>query len=244
MTAFVRLALGLGCAAVAAPASAANPPVLHHPSGPLPDCPPDPCPPLVGAPCPPPAAACRTPKVVVEMSQPEVRFVAPSGGGSGGAGSGGAAGGVVLPPDRSGASGKFCSFLNLSINRSRTRFAGGGVGQPVTTVVPAFATATIPIALQTTQFAAATESAVLGGRGLTQVEAAELIRDLVRRESARQESAPAPAASCADLKARVDRIEQRLDQIEKKVEGIAGKLDKLTAGPAGLPPVPTPPPGP
>jgi hypothetical protein len=250
MTLFLRLALGVGCAAAAAPASAANPP---HPD----PCPPDPCPPIASCPvpCPPAAGPCRTPKVVVEMSQPEVRFVAPSCGSAGGSAGGAGGGGVAVLPGGGGGgdSRKLCSFLNLSINRSRTKLVGGGVGgvgQPVTTTVPAFATATIPIAFQTTQFTTATESALLGARGgVSQAELAELVRDAVRRESARadngrQESAPVPAGpSCAELKTRVDRIEQRLEQIEKKVEVIAGKLDRLNAPTAGSPamPVPIPP---
>ena len=105
----------------------------------------------------------------------------------------------------------------------------------MTTVVPAFATATIPIGLQTTRFVTGTELSLLGTRqesALSQGEISDLIRESIRRETtrqetARQESAPQTGPSCAELKTRVDRIEQRLDQIEKKVDAIATKLNKL-----------------
>jgi hypothetical protein len=234
------LRLPFTCGLLSLTASAA---LATEPSIPLPmpmqvgdPCPPSaiPCPPAYS--CPAEAVPCRNQKVVVEMSQPEIRFVTPGGGGAP----------VAAGHDRGGehadcksnSNSKSCSFLNLSINRTRTKLLGGGVGgfppQPITTIVPSFATATIPIALQTTQFVGGTEAFALGSRrdSLTTGEAAELIREIVRRENARldtgrTEAAPVASSTCSELKSRVDKIENRLEQIEKRVDSIAAKLSKL-----------------
>jgi hypothetical protein len=106
--------------------------------------------------------------------------------------------------------------------------------QPITTVVPAYATATIPIAFQTTRFAVGTESAFIGARSGAEIsrnDIAEAVREGLQQEAARrQESARETAPktdSCADLKNRLDQVEKRLEQVEKQVEGIAAKVNKL-----------------
>jgi hypothetical protein len=226
-------------APVAAPVSDPSPPSII------------PCP-TACAPCPVPcptvrsAPSCKTPKIVVEMSQPEIRFVAAKSSGSCAPTCVPACAPAPAAAPCENHAQKSCSLFNLYLNRSRTKLMGGGAGgvgampQQVTTVVPAFATATVPIALQTTQFVSgSTEMAAFGARresALVQAELADALRETVRRELARQESARAESAkaesaaagpSCAELKTRVDQIEKRLEQIEKKVESIANKLNKL-----------------
>lgn len=183
--------------------------------------------------CSPCQPACPAPpKVVVEMSQPEIHFAAPcrSGGGC-------QKGGGGCPP-RSKA-----SFVNINISRVKSRIqgglpGGGGALQPVTTVVPAYATATIPIAFQTTQYAAYGAQAGLLGTGVAGRQASELsradIQDMVReafqREAAERQAAQrqaSPLDGCAELKGRVDKIENRLTDLENQVKGILKKLTAL-----------------
>jgi hypothetical protein len=161
--------------------------------------------------------------VVVELSQPEVRFVAPRRP-------------APVCREEQPCAPKAPSIFHLTVNRLRSRLAGvgpAGVQQPVTTIIPAFATATIPIALQTTRFAAA--GAEFGFAGafrreageLSRAEIEELVREALKRESARVSESAQQRDVCTELKERVARVEKRLEQIEKQVEGIAKKLDKL-----------------
>jgi chromosome segregation ATPase len=101
--------------------------------------------------------------------------------------------------------------------------------------MPAYATATIPLAIQTTRYAVAgAEFGALGNAvgvrrdtELSRSAIEEAVREALRQENAVQrESAPAKD-SCAELKTRIESVEKRLDQIEKQVQSIAGKLDQL-----------------
>src|SRR5207249_4644088 len=117
---------------------------------------PEACPPPCQVECAPCRMARRScaaapPKVLVELSQPEVHYVAPRGQGNCGAGP--CAGGAGRESGEHVYS-KNCSFLNLSINKMRGRGPCAAGMQPVTTMVPAYATATIPIAFQTTRYTA------------------------------------------------------------------------------------------
>jgi len=167
---------------------------------------------------------------VVELSQPEVHFAAPCNQG----------GGCQKQPCCQGR-GK-TSLVSINISKVRGGFFGsGGLGaaavpQAVTSVVPAFATATIPIALQTTQFAVGTQSALFGAAqqsaALTRGDIESIVRQAFEREAAEREAAQRQAAQrqggerdpCADLKARVEKIETRLGEIEKQVQRISTKL--------------------
>jgi hypothetical protein len=171
--------------------------------------------------------------VLVELSQPEVHVVP--------ARHAGAPAGAPCQKEQAACCPKTCSFLNLSINKVHSKSLGGapGVPQAVTTVVPAYATATIPIALQTTRFTTEVGVAETVRReaALSRSDIAELVREAMRREAAQQrEAAPQPEAAprqepcadvCAELKTRVDQIEKRLGQIEKQVKGIETKLNQL-----------------
>ncbi len=209
------------------------------PAGPA-NCPPPCLPPC--EPCPPP---CAPPKVVVELSQPEVRFTAPC---------------RTQAPCAKEAAGK---LVNINISKIKNRPFGGAPGaglQPVTSIVPAFATATIPIAFQTTRFVGAAGAEFgFAGAGVARREFAaefsrseieELVREAVRRESALREAARVESAqresalresaqreaakreaaqrdSCAELKARLDRVEKRVGEIETQVNAIITKLSKM-----------------
>jgi hypothetical protein len=165
--------------------------------------------------------------VIVEMSPPEVHVAAPC---------------RTAPPCAEGKCGRSkASFVNINISKVKSRFQGGIApgAQPVTTIVPAYATATIPIAIQTTRFAVGEQSALFGARGeagaLGRSDVEEAIREGVRRELDRREEAQrqsarrqdVPADQCAELKKRVEAVEKRLEQVEKQVEGIVAKLAKL-----------------
>jgi hypothetical protein len=192
-------------------------------------CPPE-CEPVVE--CPP--CASRPQKIVVEMSQPEVRFVAPPR--------------PCAPSEKGcGPAGKPVCSSFININRIRTKIFGapgpglGAAGAPraVTSVIPAYATATIPIALQTTRYFAGAEYGVFGAgaarreaAGLSRAEIEEMVREAVRAESARRaEAAPKAEAgardACAELKERVDRIEKRLGDLEQKLDATLKKIEKL-----------------
>ena len=173
------------------------------------------------------------------MSQPEVHFVAPRSNQA------------VVPCSGTGEGAGCCpksgSFFNYNKVCISSKVVGGVLAavapQAVTSVVPAFATATIPIALQTTRFVSGAElGLVSGGAGvagretgteLSRAEIADIVRDAVRKESARRETAPqrpeaAPQGdACSDLKSRVDGIEKRLGQIEKQVGSIEEKLKQV-----------------
>jgi hypothetical protein len=185
-------------------------------------------------PCPAPApSCCPSPKVVVEMSQPEVRFTAPPCRSS-----------APCQAEQAQQRSKMCSFFNVNISKTKSQLVGGVSGaalQPVTSIVPAYATATIPIAFQTTRFAAVGTEFGLAGVGRREFAAGEfsrsdveeMVRDAVRREAAlqrdggRRTEAALQNGDCAELKARIEKVEQRLGQIEKQVEGIVTKINKL-----------------
>jgi hypothetical protein len=176
-------------------------------------------------PCPS-SPNCQTPKVIVELSQPEIHFAAPCRA------SAGSGAGPCQREQPAKESPKSCSLFNISINKVKSRsFGGGATGQPVTTVVPAFATATIPIAFQTTRTTTVgTELGQLGTRETARADLEDMVREAVRRETAKQPPATEAAPQrdgCAELKGRMDKVEQRLDQIEKQVQGIVTKIDKL-----------------
>jgi hypothetical protein len=190
--------------------------------------------PTCDAPPCPPACPASPPKVVVELSQPEVHFTAPCRQDSG------------CEKGGCGAGRSKTSLFNLSISKVRNRIQGGvPVGaQPVTSIIPAFATATIPIAFQTTQFATfGAQSALVGTRQaaeLTRSDIQDMVRQAFEREAAEREAAQRQAAerqgaqrqgserdSCAELKARVEKIESRLGEVEKQVQRIATKLKLL-----------------
>jgi hypothetical protein len=179
---------------------------------------------------------------VVELSQPEVHFVAPRLPCYARGPAGCAAPITPCAGEAAAPCSKSCSFLNFSINKVHgkgAQAAGGAALQPVTTVIPSFATATIPIAIQTTRFAAVgAEFGLLGGaaRGgaeISRESIAEAVREAIRQESARtretaREAAPAPAVDvCAQLRTRIESVEKRLDKIEKQVDSIVTKMDKL-----------------
>jgi hypothetical protein len=177
--------------------------------------------------------------VVVELSQPEVCFVPPRRPGG------------ACPKEQAPCAAK-APFINIHKTKIKNKLFGGaggvsGAGRelvPITTVTPAFATATIPIAFQTTRFAAV--GAELGLAGAVRRESAELsradieeaVREALRGEAAAQrevaakrETAQREAATqadaCAELKDRVTRVEKRLEEVEKQVQGIITKLNKL-----------------
>jgi hypothetical protein len=176
--------------------------------------------------CPP---ACTFPNVVVELSQPEVHFVAPRR----------TASAASAQHERASDSrSKICSFLNFNVNKISGGALGAPAVQPVTTVVPAFATATIPIALQTTREFGMVAAARRDTGELSRAEIGDIVREALResdrlreaerqREAALQREAAQQQDSCAELKARIDRVEKRLDQVEKQVQNIATKLSRL-----------------
>jgi hypothetical protein len=200
--------------------------------------------PAPATPCPEvtvPGPACPTPKIELVMSQPEVRVVTAAGHGCGAGGvcKAGACGkaptgkdcGKDCAKDKDCGS-KGCSFLNFSI--TKIKGGAGRSGPTETTVVPAFATATIPIALQTTRtLTGVSESAFIGRRSVSREEVAAAVREALAvereeaaaRESAR-ESATAAQDACAALKDRVTKVEQRLAEIEKTVKQIEEKITK------------------
>ena len=205
-------------------------------------CPPA-CPDLAPAPCPGPVvypAPARRQRVEVVVPPPEViRVPAAAGRGAEVGLVGGEAG---------AAAGRFKScLLNININRTRTKTVGGGGQMPVTQIIPAFATATIPIAFQTTQFTTLTQP--LAGRteaALTRTDIRELARAIAaesaredeargQQESARRgqpesavrgqpETATRATDCCDELKTRLTKVEARLDAIQKQVETIASRL--------------------
>ncbi len=158
--------------------------------------------------------------MVVELAQPEVHFTAPCRPGG------------ICEKGGGGAARSKSSLFNINISKVRSRVQGGvPVGaQAVTSIIPAYATATIPIAFQTTQFAASG----------AQSDIQDLVRQAFEREAAEREAAQRQAAerqgaqrqgserdSCAELKARVEKIETRLGEVEKQVQSIATKLKLL-----------------
>lgn len=199
-----------------------HPQPVVMPPGPIPiPCPPPPCEPVL--PCPPHAVACPavvpcpaptgSRKVEVVFQQPEVRVVSTRPGST--------TGGKPAAQPANYAS-KTCSLFNINLYRNRSKLVGGQA--PVTSVIPAYATATIPIAFQTTTF----------GRqeaAFSRADLESLVRDLVRRDAGRRgsgESAPESGFDkddcCAELKQRLDRVEKRLEAIEKQVERIAQQV--------------------
>ena len=226
-------------AAVALSGRALGDGVLHPPA-PAPVvtelCPtvPVPCP----VSCPTAAPACPTPKIELIVPPPNVRVV--TGGYTGAAGGGvcktGACEKAPAGKDCGHTGSKACSFLNFSITKIKGG-GGAGVGGPTqTTVVPAFATATIPIALQTTRtITGVSESAFVGGaRGFSRADLAEAVREaMFQNESLRRPESDLRRAesdlrteqdSCKELRLRVEKVEKRLDEIEKSVQKIAEKL--------------------
>src|SRR5205085_10094752 len=118
-----------------------------------------------------------------ELSQPQIRCAAPCRS--------------APPCQAAGPCQKPSSYCNVNITKVRSKIFGGmGVGvapTPVTTVVPSFAVATIPIAVQTTRFAAATgaEFGLFGaaaGRRESEFSRTD-IEDMVRREGGLQQRA-------------------------------------------------------
>jgi len=227
--ALVPLSLGLGLFFAS---SVLGGELLHAPM-PVGDGGPSPC---DAPPCPcVPACPASPPKVVVELAQPEVHFTAPCRPGG------------ICEKGGGGAARSKSSLFNINISKVRSRVQGGvPVGaQAVTSIIPAYATATIPIAFQTTQFAAfGAQSALLAGARqaaeLTRTDIQDLVRQAFEREAAEREAAQRQAAerqgaqrqgserdSCAELKARVEKIETRLGEVEKQVQSIATKLKLL-----------------
>jgi hypothetical protein len=210
-------------AALALTGPAAADGVLPHPA------PAVPCP-EVTVPCP---APCPAPKIELVMPPPNVRVVTAAGHGctTGGVCKAGAKAPAAKDCDKDcGKDGgsKGCSFLNFSITKIK-----GGAGRAAateTTVVPAFATATIPIALQTTRtLTGVSESAFIGRRTVSREEVAAAVREALAEEreaAAQKESAATAQDACAALKERVAKVEQRLTEIEKTVKLIEEKITK------------------
>lgn len=178
------------------------------------------------------------PRVIVELSQPEVHFAAPRSCGSSCQGANGTGRGAAPSYP------KVCSFLNVTVNKFRSKSVGGAAtAQPFTTVVPAFATATIPIALQTTRYTTAVGAELGLAEAVrreigetTRPSLEETVREAVRREIAQQRETAQQRESiaqretrdsCGELRGRVDQVEKRLGQIEKQVQSIEDKLRKL-----------------
>ncbi len=208
-------------AALALTGRAAADGILHHPA------PAVPCP-EVTVPCPTGPA----PRIELVMPPPNVRVVTAAGHGctTGGVCKAGAKAPAKDCDKDCGKDGgsKGCSFLNFSI--TKIKGGAGRAGPTETTVVPAFATATIPIALQTTRtLTGVSESAFVGRRSVSREEVAAAVLEALAEEreaAVQRESAATAQDACAALKERVAKVEQRLTEIEKTVKLIEEKITK------------------
>jgi len=177
-------------------------------------------------------AHCTTPastqKIEVVMSQPEVTIVAPPR----------SSGDSCKDKDNCAegkSKSKNISFLNFNCTKSKEPKGRPAARQEsVTTVVPAFATATIPIAVQSTRFFSAESSAVgVRRESFTRADIESFVRESISAENTRvrnnQESAKIESAKtdcCAELKTRIEGIEKRLSAIDVTIAEINKKLPK------------------
>ena len=175
-----------------------------------------------------PSPSAATPKIEIVMSQPEVHVVAPSRCAADKCKDSNSC-------DKEGCSkGKCVSLININCAKSKGP-AAGARQETVTTVVPAYATATIPIALQTTRTFTSTGEFAVARREVSRADIRDAVREALAESSRQrgnggQESAAAQNDCCSELKDRVKKVEDKLVELNNTVNQINQKLEKLGSG--------------